>query len=142
MLVDAITDRDVATVGRDHTILRVARLMREKDAGAVVVVDEKRRPIGMLTDRDIAIRVVADGKDAETPVDVVMTHPVFAVSENSLIFDALRAMAKHHVHRAPVIDANQALVGLINVADALTLLTTEQVNVAVVLSSRKASWRT
>jgi CBS domain-containing protein len=137
MLVDAITNRDVATVERDHTILRAARTMKEKDAGAVVVVDEKGRPIGIVSDRDIAIRVVAAGLSPDTPVDVVMSHPVFAVSENSLVFDTLRAMAKHHVHRVPVIDADKRCVGIVNISDAMLLLTTEQANVAEVLQSRR-----
>jgi CBS domain-containing protein len=136
MLVDAITQRDVATVERDHTVLRVARLMKERGVGAVVVVDEKRRPIGVLTDRDIAIKIVAGGKDPETPVDEVMSHPVFAVSENSLVFDTLRAMAKHHVHRVPVIDEDKRLVGIVNISDAMMLMTTEQANIAEVLRTR------
>lgn len=136
MLVEAITQRDAVTVERDHTVLRVARLMKERNVGAVIVVDEKRRPIGVVTDRDIAIRVVAGGKDPETPVDEVMSHPVYAVSENALVFDTLRAMAKHHVHRVPVIDASNRLVGIVNISDAMMLLTTEQANVAEVLRSR------
>lgn len=136
MLVDAITNRDVVTVERDHTVLRVARLMKERNVGCVVVVDEKRRPIGMLTDRDITVRIVAGERDASTPVDEVMSHPVFAVSENSLVFDTLRSMAKHHVHRVPVIDDEKRLVGLVNISDAMLLLTTEQANVAEVLGGR------
>ena len=136
MLVDAIVQRDVATVGRDHTVLRVARLMKEGNVGAVVVVDDKHRPIGIVTDRDITLRVVAGGLDVETPVDMVMTHPVYAVSENSLVFDTLRAMAKHHVHRVPVISADSRLIGIVNISDAMMLLTTEQANVAEVLGGR------
>ena len=137
MLVDAITQRDVATVERDHTILRAAREMKERNVGAVVVVDEKRRPIGILTDRDIAVRVVAAGRDVNTAVDEVMSHPVFAVSTDSLVFDTLRAMAKHHVHRVPVIDGEKRLVGIANISDAMLLLTTEQANVAEVLGGRR-----
>lgn len=137
MLVDAITQQDVATVERDHTVLRAAREMKEKNAGAVVVIDEKRRPIGILTDRDIAVRVVAAGRDPNTPVDEVMSHPVFAVSIDSLVFDTLRAMAKHHVHRVPVIDGDKRLVGIANISDAMMLMTTEQANIAEVLGGRK-----
>lgn len=137
MLVEAITQRDVATVERDHTVLRAARVMKEQNVGAVVVVDEKHRPIGILTDRDIAVRIVAADESAERPVDLVMSHPVFAVSENALVFDTLRLMAKHHIHRVPVVDADKRLVGIVNISDAMLLLTTEQANVAEVLGGRR-----
>lgn len=138
MLVDAITQREVATVERDHTVLRAARVMREMNVGEVVVVDEKRRPIGILTDRDIAVRIVAADESPERPVDIVMSHPVYAVSENALVFDTLRLMAKHHVHRVPVVDADKRIVGIVHISDAMMLLTTEQANVAEVLGGRRA----
>jgi signal-transduction protein with cAMP-binding, CBS, and nucleotidyltransferase domain len=141
MLVDAITQRDVVTVERDHTVLRVARLMKERNAGVAVVVDDKRRPIGVVTDRDVTIRIVAEGRSPETPVDEIMSHPVYAVSENSLVFDTLRAMARHHVHRLPVIDTEKRIVGVVNISDALMLLTAEQANVAEVLGGRREGGR-
>lgn len=137
MLVEAITQRNAATVERDHTVLRAARIMKEQNVGAVVVIDEKGRPIGILTDRDIAVRIVAADESAERPVDLVMSHPVFAVSENALVFDTLRLMAKHHIHRVPVVDADKRLVGIVNISDAMMLLTTEQANVSEVLGGRR-----
>ena len=137
MLVDAIMSPDVVTLDTDHTVLRAARLMREKDVGAIVVVDDRRRPLGMLTDRDIAVKVVAEGRSMETPVDEVMSKPVYAVSENSLIFDCLRAMARRHVHRVPVVNRYKKVVGIVTVDDALLLLTTELANIADVMASRK-----
>ena len=136
MLVEAIMQTGVATVDRDHTALRVARLMKEKNVGSVVVVDEKRRPVGFVTDRDIAVKLVADGKSPETPVDVIMSHPVYAVSQNALIFDTLREMARRHVHRMPVIDAaTKSLVGVVTAEDALLLLTSELANIAEVMGN-------
>jgi CBS domain-containing protein len=140
MLVEAIMQTGVATVDRDHTALRAARLMREKNVGSVVVVDEKGRPVGMVTDRDIAVKVVAEGKNPETPVDEIMSHPVFAVSQDSLTFDALREMARRHVHRMPVIDAKtKELIGVVTAEDALMLLTTELANISEVMSHARPS---
>ena len=136
MLVDAIMQTGVATLDRDHTALRAARLMKEKSVGSVVVVDEKGRPVGMLTDRDIAVKLVGGGLSPETPVDELMSHPVYAVSRDALIFDTLREMARRHVHRMPVIDAEtKRLVGMVTAEDALMLLTTELANIAEVMSN-------
>ena len=135
MLVEAIMQTGVATVDRDHTALRAARLMKERSVGSVVVVDEKGRPVGMVTDRDLAVKLLAEGKSPETPVDEIMSHPVFAVSRDALVFDTLREMARRHVHRMPVIDAkSKELVGVVSAEDSLMILTTELVNVAEVMS--------
>jgi CBS domain-containing protein len=133
MLVDAIMNVNVATVGPDHTVLRAARLMRDKRVGSVVVVDEHRRPVGLLTDRDIAIKLVADGTSPETPVDALMSRPVYAVSQSSLIFDVLREMSSRRVHRVPVVDADTRLVGIVSIDDALLILCTELNNIADVV---------
>ena len=63
--------------------------------------------------------------------------PVAYPSENALVFDTLRLMAKHHIHRVPVVDADKRLVGIVNISDAMMLLTTEQANVAEVLGGRR-----
>jgi CBS domain-containing protein len=138
MLVEAIMQTAPATVDRDHTVLRAARLMREHDVGSVVVVDERGRPVGMVTDRDLAVKVLGEGKSPETPVDEVMSHPVFAVSRDALVFDTLREMARRHVHRMPVIDSEtKALIGVVSAENALMLLTTELVNIAEVMSGAR-----
>ena len=140
MLVEAIMQTAPATVERDHTVLRAARLMREKGLGSVVVVDEQGRPVGMLTDRDLAVKVLGEGKSPETPVDEVMSHPVFAVSRDALVFDTLREMARRHVHRMPVIDSEtKELIGVVTAENALMLLTTELVNIAEVMSGARRS---
>lgn len=140
MLVEAIMQTANATVDRDHTALRVARLMKEKNVGSVVVLDEKGHPIGIVTDRDLAVKLLAEGKSPDTPVDEIMSHPVFAVSQEALVFDTLREMARRHVHRMPVIDAEtKRLVGMVTAEDALMLLTTELANIAEVMTNAKPS---
>jgi len=137
MLVGAIMSRKPVTVGRDHTVLHVARVMREKEIGAVVVVDEHRRPIGICTDRDVTVRALSKGGDAGAiPVDRIMTTPVVAVAEDTLMFDLLRLMARKGVRRVPVVDSkDQTVVGVVSMDDVILLLTTELSNVAEVLGS-------
>lgn len=134
MLVDAIMNTKVVTVSRDHTVLKAAKLMRDRDVGSVVVVDDRKRPVGFLTDRDVCVKSVALGLSPDTPVDEIMSTPVHAIPENTLIFDLLRQMADRHVHRVPVINRYKKLVGIVSVDDAMLLLTTELSNVAEVLS--------
>jgi CBS domain-containing protein len=138
MLVEAIMHREVAVVERDHTALRVARIMKEKRSGVAVVVDERKRPIGIITDRDLVTRLLSDSLDPEKVcVDQIMSTPVHAVDGDALVFDCLRAMAKHKVHRMPVIDQEARIVGIVHVADALMLLTTELANISEVVGRRR-----
>lgn len=136
MLVDAIMNTDVATVSRDHTALRVARMMRDSNVGTVVVIDDSRRPIGILTDRDISLQIVASGESAEAAVDQIMSTPVIAVPENSLVFDVLREMSSRRVQRVPVVDRDGRLAGIVSIHDALLILVAEMNNIADVLGGR------
>ncbi|MCK6479177.1 MAG: CBS domain-containing protein [Planctomycetes bacterium] len=135
MLVGAIMSRRPVTVQRDHTVLRVARLMREEDVGAVVVVDARGRPVGICTDRDLAIRALAGagGDPGAMPVDRVMSRPVVTADEETLLFDLLRTMAEKRIRRAPVVDGEKSVIGMVSMDDIILLLTTELANVAEVL---------
>lgn len=136
MLVGAVMSRKPVTVDRDHTVLHVVRLMKEKDVGAVVVVDGDRRPVGICTDRDIVVRAFAapGGDAAGQPVDRIMTRPVVAVDEDTLLFDLLRLMARKGIRRAPVVErGTSAVVGMVSMDDIILLLTAELSNVAEVL---------
>jgi CBS domain-containing protein len=102
--------------------------MRSNYVGSVVVVDnpDTRIPAGILTDRDIAVNVVAQGMlPAQTPVGSVMSSPVVTVSEDDGLLSALDKMSSHGVRRAPVVDRNGCLTGLVAVDDLMTLLARE-----------------
>ena len=135
MLVAAIMSRKPVTVERDHTVLHVARLMKENGVGAVIVVDARGRAIGICTDRDVAVRGLAGGHDdpGALPVDRIMTSPVVTAVEDSLLFDLLRLMAKKSIRRVPVVGEDRKVVGLVSVDDIVLLLTTELANVAEVM---------
>lgn len=135
MLVGAIMSRKPVTVQRDHTILHVARLMREKEIGAVVIVDDRGRPDGICTDRDLAIRGMAGPHrdPGGVPVDRIMTRPVVTAEEDTLVFDLLRTMAERRIRRAPVVNERKEVVGMVSMDDIILLLTTELANVADVL---------
>jgi CBS domain-containing protein len=112
--------------------------MADEDVGTLVVVDSKRLPIGVLTDRDIALRCVATGKDPDsTPVAEVMTKPIACVHEAMPIETALSQMAGAHVRRLAVTDDEDRLAGILALDDVLELLAEEVETIGRLLSRRR-----
>jgi CBS-domain-containing membrane protein len=91
--------------------------MRDKDCGVIPVVDESRRVIGIVTDRDIAIRVVAAGKNPETRLNEVMTPGAKCCSADDDLRDVEHKMAELQVRRIPICDAGGRVLGIISQAD-------------------------
>jgi len=111
-----IMTKTVRTAARDMSLSEAAALMRDGDMGAVPVVDDGKL-VGIVTDRDIVIRAVAEGRDAATHVGDVMTTELFTVTPDDFVFEAIRLMGDKQIRRVPVIDNNGALVGIIAIAD-------------------------
>ena len=106
-----------STVEPDKTVVDAARIMKQEDAG-VVPVTENGRLTGMVTDRDIAIRVVAEGRDPQsTSVREVASKDLVTVDPEQDLDEALRLMAKHQVRRLPVVEEDGRLVGVVAQAD-------------------------
>lgn len=111
-----IMTKNVRTATREMSVSDVAALMRDGDMGAVPVVDEGKL-VGIVTDRDIVVRVVAEGKDSATPISEAMTSELFTVTPDDFVFEAIRLMGDKQIRRVPVIDNDGALVGIIAIAD-------------------------
>jgi len=116
MKVSDIMTRDVRVLSPDQTIREAANLMTEIDAGAVPV-GENDRLVGMITDRDIVIRAVAQGKSPATKVAEVMSKEMLYCSETDDIDAVARNMAKAQVRRLPVINKDKRLVGIVSLGD-------------------------
>ncbi len=115
-----IMTRSVAAVGRDETLQAAARRMREMDVGALPVTDG-RALAGMITDRDIAIRGVAEGMVAqEALVADVMTDEVAYCNESDSVEAVMAQMGDAQVRRLPVLGANREIVGIVALADLAT----------------------
>jgi CBS domain-containing protein len=112
---DAMTSNP-RTAGRSASVVDVARIMKSENVGAVPIVDDGRL-VGMLTDRDIAVRTVAEGDDPQstTAADVASRDPVTVEPQQDLDA-ALQLMAAHQVRRLPVVE-DGALVGILAQAD-------------------------
>ncbi|GIH68501.1 MULTISPECIES: CBS domain-containing protein [Sphaerimonospora] len=104
-----------ATVEANDTVSTAARLMREKDAGGIVVTDGGHVR-GIITDRDIAIRVMADGKGPDTPVREASSEELTTVSPDATVDEVVRLMRERAIRRVPVVRDDQA-VGIVSLGD-------------------------
>lgn len=111
-----IMTRDVKTATREMTLRDAAAMMRDGDMGSVPVVEDGRL-VGILTDRDIVVRAIAEGKDATTPISEAMTTEIFSVSPEDFVFEAIRLMGDKQVRRVPVVGQAGELAGIIAIAD-------------------------
>ena len=129
MQVGEICNREVIVVERDVSVREAAALMRQYHVGDLVVAEElagKRAPVGIVTDRDIAIEVVAMGVDPEAlTVGEVMGPELITVGEKETVYDTLHRMRQHGVRRIPVVDAQGGLAGIVSLADLLEFLAEE-----------------
>ncbi len=108
--------RDPRTVNADDAIVEAARIMRDSDIGDVVVMDAGQVS-GIVTDRDIVVRAVAEGRDAEsTTVGDICTTGIEAIEPEASVDDALRTMREHDIRRLPVVK-NGRPVGIISLGD-------------------------
>jgi CBS domain-containing protein len=110
----------------EEAVSTAAEKMNEAHVGAVVVVDEKRAPVGILTDRDLACRVIAEHRDPErTPVGEVMSAHVESVPRTASMDVALFTMRARGIRRIPILDEQGGVCGLLSLDDLLVLLSAE-----------------
>jgi predicted transcriptional regulator len=149
MPVGEICNREVVISDKSMSVVEAARLMRTHHVGDLVVVDERdgrKLPVGIVTDRDIVVEVVAAGVDPDAlKVGDIMGLDVATVRESEGLFEALRYMRDKGVRRMPVVDSAGGLVGLLTLDDLLGLLAEEMTELAKLVSQerqREAAART
>lgn len=121
-----ICKRDVETMRAGHTATDAARRMAERHVGAILVVDERSRPMGIVTDRDITTRIVAHGRDPQrTGLADVMTPMPVTVLESTPIESALGQMRVGHLRRLPVVNGMHEVVGILTMDDIVRVLAVE-----------------
>lgn len=114
--VEQIMTTNPRTVNVDDTVNDAAALMRDSDIGDVIVIDDGQ-VAGILTDRDIVVRAVAEGRDAEsTPVSDICTGGIKVIEPDASVDDALRMMREEDIRRLPVVNDGRA-VGIISLGD-------------------------
>ncbi len=137
MSAGKICIRSVHVASPEESVREAARRMREADVGTLVVVDDSRSPVGMVTDRDLVLRCVAADRDPNaTRVGSVMTTPVLCVSEATPIEEALRRTAAAGARRVAVTDDEGHLAGLLALDDVMELLVEEAEAIGRLLQRR------
>jgi len=116
MKVSEVMTREVKTVSPDQTAREAASFMLSEDAGSMPVSDGDRL-VGMITDRDIAVRGVANGQGPDTPIRDLMTDEIICVRDDESVEDVARKMSEAQVRRLPVVDENQKLCGIVSLGD-------------------------
>lgn len=116
MKVSEVMTRDVHTIRPDQRVQDAASFMLSADAGSIPVIDGDRL-VGMITDRDIAVRGVAKGYGPDTPVRELMTDEIICVREDDDVEDIASKMSDAQVRRLPVIDDDERLCGIVSLGD-------------------------
>jgi CBS domain-containing protein len=127
MKISEIMSKDPRTVSPDTPVSEAARVMKEEDVGLVPVVERvggaetRGRLVGVVTDRDIAIRTVAEGRTTDSPVSEVMSGGVKTCGPNDSVEDAMLLMGHEQVRRIPIVDERGSLVGVVAQADIVRM---------------------
>ena len=140
--IGAVCSRDVVFTTRDATVAATAALMRQNHVGCVVVVEQlnggKRLPVGMVTDRDIVIEVIAPGLDVETiTAGDIMSTELVTVAESEGLLETMEIMRYKGVRRIPVVDSNGQLVGIASIDDLLEVLAEELSELAKIVARER-----
>jgi CBS domain-containing protein len=136
-MIHQFARRNPATATADESVREAARRMDARGVGCLVVVDADDKPIGMLTDRDLVMRVLRRRRDPEqTKVGEVMHPEVSSVTEDAPLERALRRMHQEGLRRLPVVDQKGRLTGIFAADDALQLLASEVAGVAEAVRSQ------
>lgn len=129
MAIAECCTRDVVVAERKDSVLHAAKLMRLHHVGTVVVVDkqgEQTVPVGIVTDRDVVVKIVAAEVDASfITVGEIMAPQLASVSGNAGVFETIQYLRSKAVRRLPVVAANGTLLGIVSVDDLLALLADE-----------------
>lgn len=129
MPIGEICNRDVIFLQRNDTILEAAKLMRQHHVGDVLIVEERdgvRVPVGIVTDRDLVVEIMATELD-QTVITVgdIMVQELVTVKESAGVFETIQYMRSKAVRRLPIVDENGALAGILALDDLLELLSEE-----------------
>lgn len=142
MPIGEMCNREVVIVSKETSILEVAQLMRQHHVGDVVVVEEqggRRIPVGIVTDRDIVIEIVAKDVDFHNlVVGDIMGLQLVTVREREGVFETMQVMRLKGVRRLPVVDEEGELVGILTLDDLIGLLAEEMNELARLISREQA----
>ena len=138
MTVGKVCNREVVFIHREASVPEAARLMREYHVGDIVVVKEttgKRVPVGIVTDRDIVLEVIAAGVNVnDVSVGDIMSNGLVTARENDSVLDTIKIMRAKGVRRLPVINDDNELSGILSVDDLIDLMSEQIADLAKLIA--------
>lgn len=139
MPVDDLARSDVVTAGADTSATQLATTMRDESVGSVVIVDGTE-PVGIVTDRDLTVRILAEGSDPrEITAADVMTEELCTIESNAGFYEATALMSDHGIRRLPVCRDGE-LVGIITADDLIELIADEKQQIAEVIRAQRPEY--
>jgi CBS domain-containing protein len=143
MSIGEFCNREVVYALRETTVVEAARLMRSHHVGSLVVVDQigtgKRKPVGIVTDRDIVVEVTATGLDPKTiTTEDIMSSQLATVREEDTVEQTMEMMRFKGVRRLPVVDRDGGLAGIVTIDDLLELVAENLVELTRIVSREQA----
>ena len=133
MSLKAFMTKEITALPSTATVLDAAKFMTDMNVGSIIVTDNNR-PRGLVTDRDVVAKVIAQGKDSRSiKIGEIMVSPVVTIPEDKDIIDATQIMSAHGIRRLPVTGSNGKLAGVISLDDVLLVLGKEMQNIATTL---------
>lgn len=141
MNVGTYCNREVVFIHRDANIVQAAQLMREHHVGDLVVVEEAQgihAPVGIVTDRDIVIEVIAAGVElGSVSVGDIMSYRLLKAHENDELIEAIKTMRAFGVRRLPVVNDQKALIGILTVDDLFELFSEQIADLATLVTRER-----
>jgi len=140
MPVDDLARSDVVTATEDTSVSELGQTMANETVGSVVIVDDEQ-PVGIVTDRDLALRCVAEeGDTSDKTAGNVMSENLETVEQTAGFFEAVDVMSDNGIRRLPVTDDSGELVGILTSDDLTTLLADEQQGLSSVIEAQRAPY--
>lgn len=114
----------IITAKYSESIFTISTLMKEKQVSSIIIIDQNDKPVGIITERDIVRRVIADSKNPNTTkATEIKSQPLITVGPNAYLFNACKIMEKNNIRRLPVVKDN-AIVGIVTITDIIKHLHT------------------
>ena len=136
MSIAEFSTKYVITAPEGETVFDAAKLMSERGVGSIVVADLDKKPIGMVTDRDIVLKVIVQGKDPKfTNLKEIMTKDIIILSQDRGFFETTKIMSEMGIRRIPIVDHDGKLTGIISLDDMILVFGEELSNIANAIAS-------
>jgi len=145
MLAGEYCNRNVSIIGKDDSIIKAAKLMREHHVGDLLVVESRegeRVPVGILTDRDIVIEVIAEEAEINAVrVDDVMSYKLITSNDSDDLMNTIKRMRVNGIGRIPIVNADGGLVGILSISDILDVITEQLMDLDQIIVNEQSKER-